>query len=280
MLVDYICIHINQYRNIMKKNFFLFFVFFFALNVFSYPKMSEKERFINQLKSDFSEIQKSLPISQKQGAWFWSISVENNTIVYVFKYSYDFRKQFGSEEQEIASYENLVKNMSPTLLQDYSIDEQKKIVKYGVSFKIKFYSFESNKLIFEKSISSSQLSRMINVEFSGNRPLSFYKDAFEADKVYLPKKIISDDIIYQDVNMVDNKVIGDFYINEEKLKSINYDEFNEFKRAMIDILKQTTSPESKQDFIIYKIQFIYRFYLMGNKKKLIKEIIIDPSKDF
>ena len=131
-----------------------------------------------------------------------------------------------------------------------------------------------NILIYEKTLSPSQLKNILNANFKGNRPLSYYKNGFEAEKVNLPQKA-SNDLFLNDVNMDGTKVIYDFYIKENLFDDGVYERI---KNSFLEKYKTTSTLEMKQDYITYKIKFYYRFYSV-NSKKLIKELIIDPAKD-
>ena len=260
------------------KRFILLFVFTLSMIAsISAANVSEKDRFLSELKSGIEEVSAMLPMSQQQGAWFWSASMDKSNIKYVFKYTDAFIKQFGSEAQAKVVFDNMANLLPSTILEGYSEQEKQMFAKY-ITFTYEIYSYETNKLLFSKTLKPSQIKQLLeNSKCPGNRPLSYYKNGFEAEKVNLPKKYIYDYLIFNDVNMIDNKVINDFYVDEKQMDSNFY---NTLKSTMIDIYKKTASLEQRQDFITYKIKFYYRFYSMSNKNKLIKEVIIDPAKDF
>ena len=258
------------------KKFVLFFIFTYSVIAsISAANVSEKDRFLSELKSGIQEVSAMLPMSQQQGAWFWSASMEGSTIKYVFKYSDAFLKQFGSEDQAKAIFENMANNFPNTILEAYTEQEKQLFAKY-ITFTYEIYSFDTNKLLFTKTLKPSQIKQMLdNSKCDGNRPLSYYKNGFESDKINLPLTVY-EYLIYNDINMDGSKVIFEFYIDE---KMADKDIYSKIKNLFLEKYRNSTL-EMKQDYITYNIKFYYRFYSMSNKNKLIKEVIIDPAKDF
>lgn len=260
----------------MKKFFSLLIISFSVVFSISAYNTAEKERFLSELKSGIAEVSAVLPMSPQQGMWFWSASMENNTIKYVYKYSDAVRKQFGSEASEKAVYENMANNLPYTILEEFS-DDEKLIFAENITFKYEIYSFDTNKLLFSKTIKPAELKKMLQKSnFEGNRPLSYYKNGFESEKVNLPQKA-NDYLILNDVNMNGSKVIFDFFVDENM---VDDDVYYRIKNSFLQKYKSTSTLEMKQDYITYNIKFYYRFYSLNNKKKLVKELIIDPAKDF
>lgn len=267
------------------KIFICFLLFITCLSTFAKQKRNNHDQF-SRIQAEIAEGNKRLPVEQANGIWLWSIVLDNNRVcTYTFKISQKSIFPIYKSVEDLSFLGNLIDQyLSQTILKSDNGKSIKFFIDNNIGIKFKFLLFEDNTSIYEKELSPKELEKEYlkfkNNKFEGHRPLSYYKEGFEAQKSVLLRDSNDDDVAtFFDVSMIDNDLYHDYYI-DDIYASDAY--FNTLAEELSSSLKAAYSnrnlvtKEFVEDLITYKIKFHYRYYSKSSKK-LIKEIVINCS---
>lgn len=254
----------------------LYIVLFVSILFFDIA-LAENNDFLSKTRMDMEELNRNLPQKLNNDVWFWSAAFQNKTVIYHFKYSKEIVDQTGlnknsSQQRVFSKYfiESAIKSMSSKQIADY-IDN-------GLKLKIVLSVFGSDDILMEQTVSTEEFKQAykgyISSEgYAGHRPLSYYKEGFEADKSRMPYE--KDGVIMFDVNMVGSDLYYDCYIDDLVALYASYEEVRQY---CIDLYKNYGSVEMHEDLKTYKIKIHYRYY-SKTSKKLLKDLVVDFSKE-
>lgn len=271
----------NHAINYTRKMLLSIVVFLISI-ISGYAQNSTSEAYaLERIKSEIANMNKALPIKERDGLWIWSVSYSDKVVTFTGKmnsfyelYAQNIMNKMPEEyEKAIVNYFSV---LSPLF------------IKYGISLKAVYRSYDDNSIIKEFLITPQKMSRYCNelqadkAKDIGIRPLSYYQKGFTINNSSLPKEIDEYTILYS-ISMPKNIVYYNYYLEDILAEAVVEDTTGELKREMKQgIISTLNAFENSDDFykdcITYNIKFCHRYYYLSNKK-LAFEIVINTSTD-
>lgn len=236
--------------------------------------------FDENLEKDVAAINKTLPKSQGNGVWLWSVSYLSKVWTIVIK-----------TENSYSSNKSLMNSMAEEYAKVFVHimgNDALLYIRHGVSLKLVCKSKDTNDIFFTLVVPPHKIKKYYNElktsasKNKGNRPLSYYQTGFTADNKSLPSAI-DEYTIYYRVSMPGTTVYYDYYLADELANAIVMDESGTAKAEMKKEIISFIAPkfvvnETKQDFITYGIKMKFRYYYKSSKK-LAFSINVNPPVD-